>query len=141
MGLNTLEMTFEKELEEKIGKKGKHNPGRKASRHSHESRPVVLGGREVRVSRPRARTVDSKEVALESYEAVKNDEILTRHALETMLHGLSTRNFAFGLDDIGEVEASGISKSSISRRFARMTQEALGELLDKPLDGIDLVVL
>ena len=127
VGLNTLELLFERELEEKIGEKGKHNPGRKASRHGHETRPVVLGGREVRVSRPRARTVDGKEVVLESYEAVKNDEILTRHAFETMLHGLSTRNY--------------ISKSSTSRRFARMTQEALAELLAKPLDEIDPVVL
>lgn len=107
----------------------------------HETRPVVLGGREVRVSRPRARTVDGKEVALESYEAVKNDEILTRHAFETMLRGLSTRNYVFGLEDVGDVEASGISKSSISRRFARMTQEALAEFIDKPLYWIDLVVL
>lgn len=38
------------------------------------------------------------------------------------------------------VVASGISKGSISRRFARVTPEALAELLDKPLDGIDLVV-
>ncbi len=88
-GLNTLELLFERELEEKIGKKGKHNPGRKASRHSHESRPAVPGGREVRVSRPRARTVDGKEVALESYKALKNDEILTHHAFEAVLHGLS----------------------------------------------------
>jgi len=46
------------------------------------------------------RTVDSKEVVLESYEAVKNDEILTRHAFETMPHGLSTRSYAFGLEDM-----------------------------------------
>jgi len=71
VGLNTLEVLFERELEEKIGEKGKHNPGRKASRHGHESRPVVLGGWKVRVSRPRARTVDGKEVVLESCEAVK----------------------------------------------------------------------
>jgi len=118
---------FEQELEEKIGKKGKHNADRSSYRHSYEPRKVVPGGRKVEVSKPRARTVDSKEVVLESYEAVKNDEILTRHALETMLHGLSTRNY--------------ISKSSISRRFARMTQEALAELLAKPLDEIDPVVL
>ena len=125
VGLNTLELLFEWELEEKTGQKGKHNPERKASRHDHETRPVVLGGRDVRVSRPRARTVDGKEAVFESYEAVKNDEILTCHAFERMLHGLSTRNYAFGLEDVGDMEASGISKSSIGRGFARMTQEAL----------------
>lgn len=141
VGLNTLEMMFEQELEEKIGKKGKHSADRCSYRHSHEPRKVVLGGRKVEGSKPRARTVDGKEVVLESYEAVKNDEILTRHAFETMLHGLSTRNYAFGLEDAGDVEASGISESSISRRFARMTQGALAELMAKPLDGVHLVVL
>ncbi|MCR4424687.1 MAG: IS256 family transposase, partial [Firmicutes bacterium] len=32
-GLNTLGLMFEQELEEKIGKKGKHNPKRPGSRH------------------------------------------------------------------------------------------------------------
>ncbi|MDI7246908.1 MAG: transposase [Bacillota bacterium] len=58
-----------------------------------------------------------------------------------MLHGLSTRNYAFGFEHVGEVEAADISKSAISRRFARMTQAALAELLSRPLDGVDLVVL
>lgn len=75
------------------------------------------------------------------YEVLENGATLTRHAFKTMLHGLWTRNYAFGLEGVGQVEATGISESSISRRFARMTQEALAELLDKPLDGIDLVVL
>ncbi|MBC7084029.1 MAG: transposase [Firmicutes bacterium] len=104
VGLNTLEMMFEQELEEKIGKKGKHNADRSSYRHSYEPRKVVLGGRKVQVSKPRDRTVDGKEVVLESYEAVKNDEILTRHAFETMLYGLSTRNYAFGLEDVNDVK-------------------------------------
>ncbi|MDI7246909.1 MAG: hypothetical protein QME92_05485 [Bacillota bacterium] len=44
VGLNTLEMMFEEELEEKIGKKGKHSAERSSYRHSHEPRKVVLGG-------------------------------------------------------------------------------------------------
>lgn len=117
-------MMFEQELEEKVRQKGKHNPKRSRSRHGHERRSIVLGGRVAEVSRLRARTVDDKEVRLEMCEAFKNDDPLTRHAFETMLHGLSTRNYAFGLQDGGEMEASGISKSSISRRFAPMTQAA-----------------
>ncbi len=141
VGLSTLEMMFEEELEEKIGKKGKHSAQWSSYRHSHEPRKVVLGGRKVEVSRPRPRTVDGKEVTLETYEAFKDSEILARHAFQTMLHGLSIRNYAFGLEDVGEVEAAGISKSALSRRFARMTQAALADLLAKPLDGLDLVLL
>lgn len=38
VGLKTFEMMFEKELEEKVGKKGKHSAERSSSRYSHEPR-------------------------------------------------------------------------------------------------------
>ena len=60
-------------MKKRIGRKGKHNRRRKASRHGRETSPVVLSRREGRVSRPRARTVECREVVLESYEAVKGD--------------------------------------------------------------------
>lgn len=97
VGLNPLDLQFEQEIEERIGKKGKHNGDCSSGRHSCHSRNVVLGGRKVGMSKPRARTVDSKEVVPGSYEAVKNHEILARHAFEMMLHGLSTENLLSGL--------------------------------------------
>jgi len=59
------------------------------------------------------------------------------------LHGLFKRNYAFGLKDVGDVGACGISKSSITRRFARMAREALAELMAMagPLDRSDMVIL
>ena len=63
-----LHELLEAEVEEVVGPKGKHIPGRTAVRHGHEGGEVTLGGRRVPVSRPRARTADGEhEVELESY--------------------------------------------------------------------------
>lgn len=61
MGLNTLELMFEKELEEKTGRKGKHSNERSGYSRAHKTRRVVSGGRKVEVSKPRAGRVDDRE--------------------------------------------------------------------------------
>ncbi len=49
---------LEEEVDEVVGPKGKHDPGRAAVRHGHESGEVTLGGRRVQVERPRVRSVN-----------------------------------------------------------------------------------
>ncbi|HHY47989.1 MAG TPA: hypothetical protein GX506_11900 [Firmicutes bacterium] len=101
-----------------------------------------MGGRKVKVTRPRVRTVDGKKIRLEAYEWFRNDGILARYALAKALHGLSTRNYAFALEGIGNgVEEAGVSKSTISWRSARMTKDALNKLLISPLDDLDIAVV
>ena len=135
-------MMFEKNVEEKTGKKGQHNLNWSGSGYSHEQRSIVLGGCKVEVLKPPGLVRSTvKKLRSRRTRRFKNGEILVHHALGTMLHSLSTPNYAFGLEGVGDVEASGISKSSMSSRFARMTQEALAELIAKPVDEIELVVL
>jgi putative transposase len=52
---------LEAEVDEVVGPKGRHNPGRTGVRHGHEGGEVTLGGRRVPVSRPRARTANGAE--------------------------------------------------------------------------------
>ena len=55
-----------------------------------------------------------------------------------MLAGLSTRRYGAGLEPVGEhveQEATGTSKSAVSRRFVAATAERLAELLGRRLDG------
>jgi hypothetical protein len=54
-----------------------------------------------------------------------------------MLAGLSTRRYPAGLEPVGQqvdAQASGTSKSAISRRFVAATAERLAELLARRLD-------
>ena len=142
VGLEVFRELLEIELTMKVGEKGKHNPNRQAYRHGYETGEIVLGARKVKVQRPRARTLDGREVELEVYKAFQEEDMLSRAILERMIHGLSCRCYPSGLEDIGStVEAVGISKSTLSRRFVEMTRKALGELLSRPLNDLDLLVL
>jgi hypothetical protein len=74
-----------------------------ALRHGHEDGEVTLGGRRVALKRPRARTPDGeREVALATYEHFADRDPLSRHVLEQMLAGVSTRRYGRALEPVGE---------------------------------------
>jgi putative transposase len=127
------------------GPKGKHDPDRAATRHGTEAGSVTLGGRRVPVQRPRMRTADgSGEVPVPAYELFTSTELLGKMAMERMLAGLSTRRYPVGLEPVGqrvEQTSRSTSKSAVSRRFVKLTETALGDLLAADLSGLDLVAL
>jgi putative transposase len=119
------------------GPKGKHDPGRSVYRHGTEAGRVTLGGRRVPVRRPRVRTVDGAEVALESYDAFASVDLLAEQMVASMLAGLSGRRYGQALEPVGEAveqAASGVSQSSVSRRFVTATAERLAAFRSRPLD-------
>jgi transposase-like protein len=102
----------------------------------------VLGGRRVRVDRPRARTVDGHEVALPSWVAFGAEDPLHERAVEQMLVGVSTRNYNRSLEPVpDELVSRGTSRSAVSRRFVAATERQMAEWLGRDLSAIDLVVL
>jgi putative transposase len=144
-GLQVLEVMLEEDVARLVGPKGRHNPDRAAVRHGSEAGRVTLGGRRVRVRRPRVRTADgASELPVPTWQAFATTELLDQLAVERMLAKLSTRRYRFGLEPVGTqvVQASsGISKSAVSRRFVVRTEHALAELLAQDLSGLDLVAL
>jgi transposase-like protein len=144
-GLQVLQAMLEEDVARLVGPKGRHNPDRTAVRHGSEAGQVTLGGRRVRVRRPRIRTADGAgEVAVPTYQAFASTELLGELAVERMLAKLSTRRYQAGLEPVGaEVEraATGTSKSAVSRRFLARTEHALAELLAQDLSALDLVAL
>ena len=142
VGLKVMALMMEEELSEVVGPKGKHDQDRNATRHGSESGSVVLGGRKTSVTRPRARYLDgSGEVELSTYAHFAKDDLLGQMALERMVAGLSTRNYGAGLEPVGEIEATGTKRSSVSRRFVERTQSALKELMAKDLSEFNFVAL
>jgi transposase-like protein len=96
----------------------------------------------VAVEKVRVRSVDGREIPLETYQELQDPELLTQAALEPMIHGLSTRNYVYGLEQVGEeLESSGTSKSSISRRFMTATKKLVAELMQRHLDSRRCVAL
>jgi putative transposase len=133
------------DVERLAGPKGRHNPTRAAVRHGTQPGKVTLGGRRVRVDRPRVRSADgAHELPLPTWQAFAATELLDQLTLERMLAKLSTRRYQVGLEPVGsavEQAATGTSKSAVSRRFVAATEHALAELLAADLSGLDLVAL
>jgi len=144
-GLQVLQAMLAEDVARLVGPKGRHNPDRTAVRHGSEPGQVTLGGRRVRVRRPRVRTADGAgELPVPTYQAFAATELLDRLAVERMLAKLSTRRYPVGLEPVGTQVAeasSGISKSAVSRRFVARTEHALAELLAADLSALDLVAL
>ncbi len=144
-GLQVMSALMDADVTALAGPRGRHDPNRAAVRHGTETGSVTLGGRRVGVQRPRVRAVDgSGELAVASYELFSSTEVLGRMAMERMLSGLSTRRYPSGLEPVGDrvmTTATATSKSAVSRRFVKMTETALGDLLAADLSGVDLVAL
>lgn len=144
-GMQVMHALFDNEVTAIAGPKGKHDPTRTAVRHGSETGSVTLGGRRVAVKRPRVRTADGRrEVPVPAYDTFASRDLLSQMALERMLAGLSTRRYASGLEPVGsavEEQASGTSRSAVSRRFVQLTRTALEELMARRLDDLDILVL
>src|SRR5512132_4452236 len=127
-GLQVLQAMLAADVARLVGPKGRHNPGRTAVRHGSEPGQVTLGGRRVRVRRPRVRLADgTRELTVPTYQAFASTELLDQLAVERMLAKLSTRRYRVGLEPVGgqvEHTATGTSKSAVSRRFVAATEHA-----------------
>jgi putative transposase len=144
-GIGVLAAMLDADVERLAGPKGRHQPDRTAVRHGTQPGQVTLGGRRVRVDRPRVRSADgTAELPLPTWEAFAATELLDQLTLERMLAKLSTRRYRHGLEPVGsqiEQAATGTSKSAVSRRFVAATEHALAELMRADLSGLDLVAL
>jgi len=144
-GLQVLEVMLAADVARLVGAKGRHLPERSAVRHGSEPGQVTLGGRRMRVRRPRVRTADgTREVTVPTYQAFAATDLLDQLAVERMLAKLSTRRYQAGLEPVGtrvEQTATGTSRSAVSRRFVARTEHALAELLAQDLSTLDLVAL
>ena len=145
LGLSVVHQLMEREVDEVVGPKHKHNPDRTAKRHGHENGSMTLGGRRVAVNRPRIRTADDEhELPVSSYEYFADRDPLTRAVMDRMLAGVSTRKYAVVGEPVGEEveqQATATSKSTVSELFIERTRTALGELMGRRLDDMRLAVM
>jgi putative transposase len=144
VGLRVMAELMETELAAKVGPKHAKQPGRAARRHGSAPGSVVLGGRRVPVDRPRARTVDGREVTLDTYTTFAADDLLGQVVMERMLAGLATRRHRAAGEPVGaqvQRQARSTSKSAVSRRFVAQTAKALEDLLGRDLTGLGVAAL
>jgi transposase-like protein len=140
VGIEVFRTLLDGDVTAAAGPKGRHDATRTAYRHSRQSSSVVLGGRRVAMDRPRARRADGGgEVQLPTWQAFSDTDLLDELATGRMLAGLSTRRYPAGLEPVGEtLDASGTSRSAVSRRFVRRTGKAMEELMARDLSGLEI---
>ncbi len=145
VGLGVMHELMELELDEVVGPKGKHNRDRMAKRHGRENGSMTLGGRRVKVRRPRIRSADDeRELPVKTYEFFADRDPLTRAVMDRMLAGVTTRRFAAVGEPVGagvESDSAATSKTSVSEMFVERTATALEELMSRRLDDVRLAVM
>lgn len=136
-GLGVLGAMLEEERTRLCGPRYAHAADRAASRGGHTDGELALGGRRVRVRRPRVRGVDGAEVTLETWERFAEADPLTPRAVEQMVLGVSTRKYARSLEPAPPgLTSRGTSRSAVSRRFVTATREKLAEMMSRDLSAI-----
>ncbi len=133
---------LEEDREAVCGPRYSREGERRAYRHGSEVGRLVFGGRQVRLRRPRVRSLEGQEISLPSWEAMKDQDPLSDRAVQQMLCGVSTRKYARSLEEIPAGASSvGTSRSSVSRRFVARTRRQIQTFLSRPLGDLDLPVL
>lgn len=141
-GMTALTAVLEEERTELVGPRYAHLPARQAHRSGSAPGELVMGGRRVQVRRPRARTLDGKEVQLPSWTEFGAEDPLNERAVEQMLVGVTTRRYARSLEPLpADLPSRGTSRSAVSRRFVAATERQMAEWLGRDLGAIDLGVL
>lgn len=141
VGVRGVQAMLEEDRTRLCGPRYERSPQRRARRFGSAPGELVLGGRRVRMSRPRVRTVEGEELALPTWEHCRDEDPLAERAVEQMVVGVATRKYARSLERFDELDTFGDSKSAVSRRFVAKTRESLDEFLSRDLTGMALTAV
>lgn len=112
------------------GPKGVPDEGRRTVRGGSTASRVVLGGQCIAVRRLRARSLEDGEQALPTFEWVAAADPLHAAKLAAIAASVSMRRYAATQEPVPAVHrASAASKSAVSRRFVKLSQEQLKDWL------------
>lgn len=108
------------------------------ARHGFQEGAVYLGGKKVRLQRPRVRSQNG-EAKIAAYELLRTDEKAKERVHRAVLSGVSSRKYKSVMEDASQ--AVGVSRSSVSRRFVAESEKRLKLLLERPVPENILAVL
>ena len=141
-GLDELYERLERDREALCGPRGRWQADRQAYRHGYDEGCLVLGGRKIRLPKPRVRSRANEELELPHWQQFSQEDPLNDRIVEQLVIGISTRNYPRSLErNSGAIEDVATSRSSVSRRFVVQTSRRVEEFLSRPLDVYDLPVV
>lgn len=141
LGLMHVEEELMREVEQLAGprhSRGEGLPGH--VRWGRQGGSVYLLDQKVPVNVPRVRDrARGTEVRLPLYRSLQSPRGADEGLLLRVLRGISCRSYQAAAEAIPE--ALGMSPSTVSRRFIRVSARKLAELLERDLSGHDFVAL
>lgn len=140
-GMTMLSAMLEDDRARLCGPRYVHDDRRFATRAGYTDGELALGGRRVTIRKPRARNREG-EVPLPTWEHFANADPLTPRAVEQMVLGVSTRNYARSIEPAPSgFETRGTSRSAVSRRFVAATQATVDAMTSRDLSDLTLAAL
>jgi len=141
-GLEFVGEVLEEERTALCGPRYQHDSRRQASRAGSVMNSMSLGGRRIEVERPRACSIDGRELSLPSWRRRSGRDPLEQRAMEQMLAEASPRRYTRSLELLPtELKVRGIGKSAASERFVVGTARRLATLMQRKLGGRQLVAV
>lgn len=139
-GLLMIKALIDEEVEQLAGQRYRHQPDRKAIRWGNDEGHVIFAGRKVAMDKPRVRSYDgSQEICLSRWNAFAHPYRMQQAVSERILRRVSTRDYAGVLDEL--CDGYGIDKSSVSRQWKAASTSKLRQVLERPLDDLQLCVI
>lgn len=144
-GIASMEALLADEARSICGERHGRDAARSTYRWGTSTSPVGYHGGKVQVRRPRLRSKDGREVALDRWAELRDGDLLSHWAFELMLLGVATRRYGRAVrleaGDLPGQAGDGTSKSSVSRRFVALSQARLQAWLSRDLGDLDLLVI
>jgi transposase-like protein len=109
--------------------------------HGRQAGQVMLSDRKIQVQHPRLRRKGrgGKEVEVPAYTAMQTPSALGERMLDTLLRGVSTRNYKDVIPEMAQT--IGVSKSSVSRRAVEASEAELEALLGRRFDELKILII
>jgi putative transposase len=138
-GLEILAAMLERDRERLVGPQRRWDETREAYRYGYDEGAVVMGGRKVRVRKPRVRAASGDgEILLPTWRWATRQDPLDQRTMQQMLVGVSTRSYAKNLEPPppGVDRSVAVGRSSVSRRFVAQTTAKVEGFLTRPLGDL-----
>ena len=141
LGLEAVNDVLQQEVTALVGERySRHEGCRGLVRWGRQGGSVYLADQKVAVTVPRVRdTRVEQEVALATYQGLRQARRAEEAALRKILKGLSCRDYESCVEPVAET--FGLKASSLSRRFKRASARKLAALQERDLSDYDLVAL
>ena len=142
LGRKTIETILEVSAMQVAGPRAQGKAGGEVQWHGHQQGRVRLNDRKLVVNKPRLRRKGKgtgQEVAIPAYEALQRDEATGARMLETLLCGVSTRQYQRVIPEMAETV--GVSRSSVSREAAQAAEAELEKLMNRDWSQVELLVI